>query len=1293
MRGGFRSVVALCLGASALALVGASAARAQSTWQGTTTDYGTPTNWSPNIVPGAPGQSAIFAGTGISFVNLSSTESPDSWTFSSSSQSYTFTNGTVSFGGTGLVDSASGQTITILTNVTGVGGVAVHDATGRLILGGANSYSGPTTIDSGAGLQIGNNGTSGTLGTAGVTDNGTLFFNRADIFTVANVISGTGALIQLGPGTLILSSADTYSGGTTVRGGTLQVTGAGTLGAASGSVTVLSTLDLGGTTQIQNGGVTLLSGTIQNGTLSSSGTFILNSGTVSATLAGTGSVSGGGGGTTIVSGNNTYSGGTTITAGALQVGNGGTSGSLGTGGVVDNGALVFNRSDNFTMSGSVSGSGSLTQAGTGTLVLDASNTYSGTTTINKGGTLQVGFGGTNGTLGSGNVINNGMLAINHADNVNLGNAISGSGGGLTQMGSGILTLSGANTYSGGTTITGGGTLKIAGSGTLGANADIINGINPGGIVTVGYGTLDLGGTTQNVVGLMLNSGTIQNGTLWSEYAKLLGQGTVSAILAGPGFVQAFDAHSTGVILSGANTYTGGTLISGGPVTISGAGTLGAASGSLTVKGGPLDLGGTTQIQNGGVSILTGSIVQNGTLSSSGTFTFQFAHVDVSLAGTGQVLVGGGGLAPIFGITRPDTVFSFVNTYTGPTVIQAADAVLALVGAGSIANSSSVTVSQGGTLDIQGVSGAGTSIISLSGDGQVGLGAKTLTLTNASGNFSGVISGTGGLTLRGGSETLSGANTYSGGTTISAGTLTVTGSLAGPVTVSGGTLNGTGRVGATSVATGSTLNPGSGTTPGTLSVMGNLTLASGANYLDVVTPTAAGLTGVSGAATINGTVTTNFTGGAYPPAQRYTILSATGGVSGTFASLTGIPAGLKAQLSYDTNNVYLNLIPNTLAPILSNPTGNQHSVASAIDAAVSAGNLPPAGFAPLYSLSGPALNSALGQISGQTAGNVTNAVGQGFLSFLSMTGEGGSSETGNFAPGSAYGGADAPHRAQLGTGETRVWGAVYGGHVGLSGDAASGAPGLTSNNVGLIGGADRRFADNFLAGVTLGLGQQQFHSGNDHGDSHDVMIGVYGRLDAGAAYVAASFGYGWHHIKTLRIVTVSGIDMLQGKQNADDVGGRIEAGWRLPLDETTSVIPYGAFAGDSFESPAYSESAVSGASTFALAYGAQTTSLGRSELGAHLERGYALEHGMLTADVRAAWAHQLDDLPFTQASFLNLPGAAFQTAGIRPGRETALLGLDLEVQNSSGLFFGLKGESQLGAGTTVLEGLGNFGWRW
>ena len=468
-------------------------------------------------------------------------------------------------------------------------------------------------------------------------------------------------------------------------------------------------------------------------------------------------------------------------------------------------------------------------------------------------------------------------------------------------------------------------------------------------------------------------------------------------------------------------------------------------------------------------------------------------------------------------------------------------------------------------------------------------------------------------------------------------------------------------------------------------------ASGALVVPV-TPSAAGLISFSGTASIDGMAIVNVALGPYSFGQRFTILSAAGGVSGTFASLTGVPARLKGQLSYDANNAYLTLSPNALAPFLSNATDNQQKLAAAIDASIAAGNVPTGGFVMLYSLSGPALNSALDQISGQVGPNTINAVGQGTLSFLTMTAQGGSN-SGDFAPGSAYGGADAPHRAQLGAGQTRVWASAYGGHVGLSADAASGAASLSSSNVGLIGGADMAWDDGWLAGVTAGLGRQSFSSGNGTGNSDDIMIGVYARKDAGPLYVTAAFGYGAHHIETLRVITVSGTDVLQGKQNADDYGGRVEAGWRMALDDKFTLTPYLAVAAESFETPAYAESVLSGASTFALSFAAHSSALGRTELGGAVSRNYETENGVLTAGLRGAWAHGLDDLPFTQASFQTLPGTSFLVTGVRPASDTALLGADIQIQNRSGLFFGFRGETQLGVGTTLVEGMGNLGWRW
>lgn len=703
-------------------------------------------------------------------------------------------------------------------------------------------------------------------------------------------------------------------------------------------------------------------------------------------------------------------------------------------------------------------------------------------------------------------------------------------------------------------------------------------------------------------------------------------------------------------------------------------------GSLSVPGG-ITLGTTIGGPRGrllfnGSTNLIGPISMNGSGSSleayvTGTVSNAItigqnveAYFDAS-AGAALILAGpmAGGRATIreYGTT----IFAGTNATTGDTGIIAG-ATLQIGNGGTTGSLGSGKVNNEGTLRFNR--------------------SDAVTVSNA-------VIGAGALVKAGaGILTLSGQNAYSGATSVTSGTLNVTGSIApSAVTVqSGATLSGTGTVGSTTVAGSGTLAPGNSI--GTLTVNGNLTLAAGSIYSVEVSPTAADRIVASGTASLNGNVAASVGSGAYNFGQRFTILTAMGGVSGSFGSLTGVPAYLKGQLSYDAGNAYLTLSPNSLAPLVSNTTANQGKLVAAIDAAVTLGAAPGTGFQALYALSGPAMNSALDQISGQVGANTVNAVGQASLSFLNMTAQGGSGG-GNFAPGSAFHDADAPHRAQLGAGATRVWGSAYGGHVGLSADAASGAASLSSNNFGFIGGLDLAWDKGLLTGVTVGLGRQNFSSGNGTGSSDDIMIGVYARKDFGPLYVTAAFGYGSHHIETLRVITVSGTDVLQGQQNADDYGGRLEAGWRMALDDQYRLSPYFAVAAESFETPAYAERALSGASTFALSVAARSSSLGRTELGSGLSRDYETENGVLTADLRLAWAHQLDDLPLTQASFQSLPGASFLVTGVRPASDTALLGAGFRVQNRSGLFFGFKGESQLGAGTTILEGMGHLGWRW
>ena len=147
----------------------------------------------------------------------------------------------------------------------------------------------------------------------------------------------------------------------------------------------------------------------------------------------------------------------------MQFGNGGTinSGTIDTSSVADGGLLVLSFSSNLGIGAAISGSGGLTQAGTNLLTLTGSNTYTGPTTINAG-TLQIGNGGAAGSIGNtSGVADNGLVAFDVSGTTTFSPPISGSGG-LTQM-SGLLVLTGSNTYSGLTTI-GNGTLQI-GNGT------------------------------------------------------------------------------------------------------------------------------------------------------------------------------------------------------------------------------------------------------------------------------------------------------------------------------------------------------------------------------------------------------------------------------------------------------------------------------------------------------------------------------------------------------------------------------------------------------------------------------------------------------------------------------------------------------------------------------------------------------------------------------------------------------------------------------------------------------------
>ena len=253
------SLGAAIVGAS---LMLATAAQAQSVWGGpasttTTQNYKLGTNWVPNGAPVAAGQLGDFR---YDRENQRSTSTPgiapDSWTFNANSQSYTITGAAVNFSATGgLFNNANaGQTISIDNNLgeSAAGAQLQQLGNSTLILTGNNTYSGGTVIAAGT-LQIGNGGTSGKI-SGDVLDLGVLAFNRSNNITFDGLIFGNGQVNQIGTGTLILTGANTYSGGTLIsNGGTLRVNNS-TPGTSNSVGTGTVTLDNG---QFQAGAANL----------------------------------------------------------------------------------------------------------------------------------------------------------------------------------------------------------------------------------------------------------------------------------------------------------------------------------------------------------------------------------------------------------------------------------------------------------------------------------------------------------------------------------------------------------------------------------------------------------------------------------------------------------------------------------------------------------------------------------------------------------------------------------------------------------------------------------------------------------------------------------------------------------------------------------------------------------------------------------------------------------------------------------------------------------------------------
>jgi fibronectin-binding autotransporter adhesin len=544
----------------------------------------------------------------------------------------------------------------------------------------------------------------------------------------------------------------------------------------------------------------------------------------------------------------------------LNLGDGGLAGAIVTPAIDNRGRIVANFTDTLTLAAAVFGAGRLSKAGPGTLILTGSNTYTGGTTI-TGGTLQLGDGGTSGSI-VGNITNDGTFAINRSDTFTFGGVISETGA-FAQVGLGTTILTAANTYSGGTVINNG-VLAVAADANLGAAT---------GGLSFGGGTLQFlsGFTSNRAVTLNTGGGTVDtNGNSATLGGSISGSGAFTKIGGGT------------LTLSGTSSYSGATAVNAGTLQAGAVNTFAPGSAFTVASGATLNLASFNQT--------IGSLAGAGSVAlGSATLTSGTDNTSTTFSGT---ISGTGGLTKIGSGTL---TLSGANSYSGGTTLAAGTLSLAnnqALGSGPLTTTGSVVdYANGVTIANPIVLNSNTTQL------QVATGTATQ---------AGVISELNGPRplekIGGGTLVLTANNTYSGPTTVSAGTLIVNGSIANSaVTVDpGATLAGTGAVGAITITSGGTFAPGAAGTTGAMTVAGNLAFQSGALYLVQVNPSTASSTTVTagGTAALGGTVQAVFASGRYA-ARNYTILSAAGGLSGAFSSLStsNLPADFTASLGY------------------------------------------------------------------------------------------------------------------------------------------------------------------------------------------------------------------------------------------------------------------------------------------------------------------------------------------------------------------------------------------------------------
>ena len=311
--------------------------------------------------------------------------------------------------------------------------------------------------------------------------------------------------------------------------------------------------------------------------------------TFTAVISGSGTVTKQGAANTVtLTGDHTYIGTTICSQGSLSIGNGGTTGSIADGEIINDGTVAFNRSNTYTFNGFISGSGLVEKRGTGMVIFTNNHTYSGSTNI-IGGTLSLGNNTSSGSV-AGNIsiqTTGSALVFNRSNDLTYPGVISrvspsGNAGTVTKRGSGVLFLTGANTYTGNT---------VVAAGTLSIGA---------------------GGTTGSVAGNIVDSSVV----IFDRSDAF----TYVNVISGPGTLRKQGAGT--LTLSGFNSYTGATFINAGTLALAISNRIADAS-RIELSGGTLRTAGNPYTEN--VNTLTLGASSTIALQGTGAHDLRFIN--------------------------------------------------------------------------------------------------------------------------------------------------------------------------------------------------------------------------------------------------------------------------------------------------------------------------------------------------------------------------------------------------------------------------------------------------------------------------------------------------------------------------------------------------------------------------------------------------------------------------------------------------------------------------------------------